>query len=95
MSSASQQAVEEWRRGCEDHLVRRAHYSHAAVVIADQLHIGKRWVFSELTKSHFGILFKAIVSKMEYSAVHIEARLVCSETQHTDLPTKGSLLNNI
>ena len=73
MSSASQQAVEEWRRGCEDHLVSRDHYSDTAFVVAGQLHVRESLVFPELTKSHFRILFKVIVSKTEDGIVHNEA----------------------
>ena len=73
MRQASQHSVEEWRRGCEDHLVSRCHYSDATIVVADQLHVGESLVFLELTESHFGILFKVIVGKAEDRIVHIEA----------------------
>ena len=53
--------------------MNRGHYSDATVVVADQLHVGEILVISELTESHFGILFRVIVSKMEFGVVHIEA----------------------
>ena len=73
MRKGSQDAVEEWRRSREDHLVRRDHYGDAAVVVTGQLHIGESSIFSELTVSHFDILFKVIVSKTEDRVVHSEA----------------------
>ena len=73
MRQASQHSVEEWRRGCEDNLVSRCHYSDATIVVADQLHVGESLVFLELTESHFGILLKVIVGKAEDGIVHIEA----------------------
>ena len=70
MREGSQDVIEERRRSSEDHLVRRDHYGDAAVVVTGQLHIGESSIFSELTVSHFDILFKVIVSKTEDRVVH-------------------------
>ena len=73
MIKASQHAVEEWRRGSEDHLVSRGHHSNTRIVVTDQLHVRECLIFSKLTEGNFGIVFKAVVGKVEGGVVHVVA----------------------